>query len=99
RGWQALSGPRRGRGIRGRAIAAADPLMIAALNRAGLGPLRAEGSGPALRRSGLRGMSEVCARLGVGAPYVIFGHTHRAGPLPGDDSAEWVTAHGRRLLN
>jgi hypothetical protein len=99
RGWQALSGPRRGRTIRGRAIAAAYPVVIAALNRAGLGPLRAEVSGPALRRSGLRGMSEVCARLGVSAPYVIFGHTHRAGPLPGNDAAEWVTARGSRLIN
>jgi hypothetical protein len=99
RGWQALSGPRGGRGIRGRAIAAAYPLVIAALNRSGLGPLRAEVSGPALRRSGLRSMSEVCARLGVSAPYVIFGHTHRAGPLPGDDPAEWVTPHGSHLIN
>ena len=99
RGWQALNGPRGGRGLRERAIAAAYPLVIAALNRAGLGPLGAEISGPALRRSGLRGMSEVCARLGVSAPYVIFGHTHRAGPLPGNDSAEWVTAHGSRLIN
>jgi hypothetical protein len=99
RGWQALSGPRAGRGIRGRAIAAAYPLAITALNRAGLGPLRAEVSGPALRRSGLRGMSEVCARLGVSAPYVIFGHTHRAGPLPGNDPGEWVTAQASRLIN
>ncbi|HXD65020.1 MAG TPA: metallophosphoesterase [Solirubrobacteraceae bacterium] len=99
RGWQALTGPRGGRGIRGRAIAAAYPLVIAALNRAGLGPLRAEVSGPALRRSGLRGMGEVCAALGVSAPYVIFGHTHRAGPLPGNDPAEWVTARGSHLIN
>jgi hypothetical protein len=99
RGWRTLTGPRGRRGLRGRAIAASWPLLIAALNRAGLGPLRAEVSGPALRRSGLRGMDEVCARLGVAAPYVIFGHTHRAGPLPGDDAAEWVTPHGSRLIN
>jgi hypothetical protein len=99
RGWQALNGPRRRRSLRGRAIAMAYPLAIAALNRAGLGPLRPEVSGPALRRSGLRGMDEVCARLGVTAPYVIFGHTHRAGPLPGNDATEWVTAHGSRLVN
>jgi hypothetical protein len=99
RGWQALTGPRGRRSVRARAVAAAYPLVIAGLNRAGLGPLRAEVSGPALRRSGLRGMDEVCARLGVTAPYVIFGHTHRAGPLPGNDPAEWVTAHGSRLVN
>jgi len=30
---------------------------------------------------------------------VIFGHTHRAGPLAADDGTEWVTAGGVRLLN
>ncbi len=99
RGWRTLSEPRGRRGLRGRALAAGWPLAIAALNRAGLGPLRAEVSGPALRRSGLRGMDEVCARLGVTADYVIFGHTHRAGPLPGNDPAEWMTAGGSRLVN
>ena len=99
KGWQTLTGPGGRRGARGRAIAAAWPLVIAALNRAGLGPLRAEVSGPALRRSGLRGMDEVCARLGVTADHVIFGHTHRAGPLPGDDPGEWVTDGGSRLVN
>ena len=53
----------------------------------------------ALRRSGLRSMAAVCAALGVSADYVIFGHTHRAGPLGGDDPAEWVTARGGRLIN
>ena len=73
---------------------------MAALNRAGLGPLRAELSGPALRRSGLRGMERgLLARLGVTAGHVIFGHTHRAGPLPGNDAAEWTTARGARLIN
>ncbi len=99
RGWRALTGPSGGRGLRGRAIAATWPLLIAALNRAGLGPLRADVSGPALRRSGLRGMDEVCARLGVTADYVIFGHTHCAGPLPDSDPAEWVTSRGSRLIN
>ena len=38
-------------------------------------------------------------RLGVSAPYVIFGHSHRSGPWPEDDPAEWRTAAGTRLLN
>jgi hypothetical protein len=99
RGWRALTERRGRRGVRDRAIAATWPVVIAALNRAGLGPLRAEISGSALRRSGLRSMAEVCAALGVSADYVIFGHTHRAGPVPGDDPAEWVTARGARLIN
>jgi hypothetical protein len=30
---------------------------------------------------------------------VIFGHTHRPGPLPGDDPAEWTSVSGSRLWN
>jgi hypothetical protein len=71
------------------------PVAVAALNRAGLGPLRPDVSGPELRRSALRATREVLTRLGVPpATHVIFGHTHRAGPLPGDDRSEWG-----RLLN
>ena len=64
------------------------PLAVAALNRAGLGPAAAPTSRAAeLRRAGLRAMGEVAARLGLGDAHVVFGHTHRAGPLPGDDRA------------
>ena len=71
------------------ALAGAFPLAVAALNRAGLGPLRADISADELRRAGLRAMGEVADRLGLGDAYVIFGHTHRAGPLPGDSESEW----------
>jgi hypothetical protein len=30
---------------------------------------------------------------------VIFGHTHRPGPLPGDEQAEWTSLSGSRLWN
>jgi hypothetical protein len=64
--------------------------VVAGLNRAGLGPLRADVSGVELRRAGLRAFGEVLARLGVPADaHVIFGHTHRAGPLWTDDRDEW----------
>ncbi len=98
RGWQALSGAGR-RGPRRQAIAAGYPAAIFALNRLGLGPLRAELSGAALRRAGLRGIEETMTRLGVSAPYVIFGHTHRAGPMLEDDASEWRTATGSQLVN
>jgi hypothetical protein len=98
RGWRALSGPER-RGLRRRAMAAGYPAAILGLNRLGLGPLRAELSGAALRRAGLRGIEEVVTRLGVSASYVIFGHTHRAGPLTADDASEWRTATGAQLVN
>jgi predicted phosphodiesterase len=85
--------------LRRRAFVAAFPLAVAALNRAGLGPFSADVSGAELRRAGLRAMDEVAVRLGLGDAYVIFGHTHRAGPLPGDDEREWLGRRGARLLN
>jgi predicted phosphodiesterase len=87
--------PKRSRGqalaarLRRRALIAAFPAAVAALNRAGIGELRGEISGEELRRAGLAAMREVAARLGVDGGYVVFGHTHRPGPLPGDDTAEW----------
>jgi len=86
-------------GARERILAASFPLVIAGLNRAGLGPLRSDISGLALRRSGLEAMSQVVDRLGIGARHVIFGHTHRTGPLPGDDLAEWTSPSGASLHN
>jgi UDP-2,3-diacylglucosamine pyrophosphatase LpxH len=88
--------------LRSRALVTAFPLAVAALNRAGIGPLRAEISVSELRRSGLRAMAEVSRRLGLDGSYVIFGHTHRAGPLPGDDDPQWARpgdGEGARLLN
>jgi hypothetical protein len=96
RGWNALTGSA---GMRTRLLAAAFPALIFALNRAGIGPLSADLSGPALRRAGLRGTEQVLWRVGVAARYVIFGHTHRAGPLPADDGSEWRTAAGTELIN
>ncbi|HWE09263.1 MAG TPA: metallophosphoesterase [Solirubrobacteraceae bacterium] len=98
RGWNALTGPGR-RTLRRRAITMAWPLAVAGLNRARLGPFRPELSGPELRRAGLRAMSEVVARLGAETGHVLFGHTHRAGPAPADDPAEWCTVAGTRLIN
>jgi Calcineurin-like phosphoesterase len=93
----------RGRGVartlRRRALVVGFPLAVAALNRAGLGPLRADVSAAALRRAGLAAMGEVAARLGLGDAYVVFGHTHRMGPLPGDDEREWRGRKGARLVN
>lgn len=91
-----------GPALRRRAIAGAFPVAVAALNRAGLGSFKADISAPELRRAGLRAMAEVAARLGLGDAHVIFGHTHRAGPLPRDEQSEWrggSGGSGARLLN
>lgn len=75
------------------------PGAVAALNGLGLGPFHATLTGPELRRSGLLAMARVADALAPGAEHVIFGHTHRPGPLPGDDTAEWTTVSGSRLWN
>jgi Calcineurin-like phosphoesterase len=85
--------------LRTRALAGAFPLAVAALNRAGLGPFNADLSSGELRRAGLRAMGEVTRRLDLGEAYVVFGHTHRAGPLPHDRVAEWQAPGGARLVN
>ncbi len=106
RAWRALAGKGAGKGmgsngfdLRTRALVGAFPFAIAALNRAGIGSFHADISTAELRRAGLRAMGEVAARLGLGDAHVIFGHTHRAGPLPGDAAAEWRGPGGARLLN
>ena len=48
------------------------------VERGGLTPER-------IGAAGLRAMRTVVERLDVGAAHVIFGHTHRAGPFPGED--------------
>ena len=98
RAWVALAGgdsPRARRTLLGAGYGAA----VRTLNAVGVGPLERRLSGAALRRGGLHGMGEVLRRLGVRAPHVIFGHTHRSGPWPEDDPAEWIAPTGARLLN
>ncbi len=106
--WHALRGgsKQRVRGYKGAirrlralAIVGAFPLAVAGLTRAGLGPLRPDVSTSELRRAGLQAMGEVAARLGLGDAYVVFGHTHRAGPLPGDNQQEWRGRDRARLVN
>ena len=96
--YRLLSGGGR-RPMAARALAGLFPLAILGVNRLGLGPVSADLRGPELRRSALRGISEAVTRLGVGAQHVIFGHSHRAGPLPGDDAAEWKVPGGPLLHN
>jgi hypothetical protein len=98
--WQTLNGGAGARGrFRIRAMALGLAVVVAGLNRAGVGPLRADVSGVALRRGALAAFTEVLTRLGVPADHVIFGHTHRAGPLGGDDPSEWGATGRTRLIN
>jgi hypothetical protein len=99
RAWRALSSPDGRFPVRKAALQGGFSLAVAGLNRSGLGPLRADLSGNALRAGGLYGMREVVRRLEIPASHVIFGHTHRAGPLPGDRVEDFVTSSGTRLWN
>lgn len=101
--WRALGGDRANGSssldLRTRLLSGAFPVAVAALNRAGLGSFHADISGPELRRAALRAMGEVTRRLALGDAHVIFGHTHRAGPLPGDAPGDWHAPSGARLIN
>jgi hypothetical protein len=53
-----------------------------------------------MRRASMPALSRVVHRLGVDAEWVIFGHVHRRGPLPGDDERRWRGPGGRpRIAN
>jgi len=97
--WQTIHGrdgkpaTRRGR-IAGRV---AVPGAIRLARRFGIGPLGPDLSAAEIGRAGVRAMAEVVRRLGVEAEHVIFGHTHRPGPLEGERG--WTAAHGARLVN
>lgn len=91
--------PAAGRAWRAEAARRAFPIAVSALNRAGLGPLSADISGPQLRKAALIAMAQVAARLELRDCAVVFGHTHRAGPLQGDSEEEWQGLNGVRLFN
>jgi Calcineurin-like phosphoesterase len=101
RAWVTLSdgAARRAKPLRAAALGAGFATAVGVLNRAGLGPIRRDLSGASLREGGLRGIREALRRLGVTAPHVVWGHSHRSGPWPADDPAGWTTAAGGRLLN
>jgi UDP-2,3-diacylglucosamine pyrophosphatase LpxH len=56
--------------------------------------------GAQMRRASIPALARVVHRLGVDADWVVFGHVHRCGPLPGDDLAQWAGPGGRpRVAN
>jgi hypothetical protein len=99
RAWRALSGGGGHRVVRLLALRAGTSLALRAANRAGLGPLQTDMAKLDLRRASLVAMGEVVTRLGIDADHVLFGHTHRSGPWPGNDDAEWRAPGGARLWN
>ncbi len=95
--WNAVQ---HGRGLKRQGAAAALSLTTGALTRfAKLGPLRGDISLPQMRRGELEAFGMVLTQLQIHSSYAIFGHTHRAGPLPGDDLSEWIAPNRTRMLN
>jgi hypothetical protein len=100
RAWVAMGGRgRRRHPVRTSLLGAGFRIAVAGVNRMGLGPVEPDLTGSGLRRGYLNGIREALRRLDVRAPHVIWGHSHRSGPWPGDDRAEWTTHAGGRILN
>ena len=97
--WDALSGGDSAAGkIRGWLLGSvALPGAVGVANRLGLGPVRSDLSPGAISRAGVNAMGEVVQRLGIEARHVVFGHTHRRGPMPEED--EWREDGGPNLWN
>jgi UDP-2,3-diacylglucosamine pyrophosphatase LpxH len=80
--WKRVDG---GQGVQSHALRrVAIPSAVWALNRAGMGPFEAKLTGPRLRQAGLEAMNDLVEMLQIDAREVVFGHTHRPGPLPQD---------------
>jgi hypothetical protein len=99
--WEILAGDRpdrtRSRRLKVRAVRGAFPLAVAGVNRLLHADFESEIDGAAIFRSGLEGATEMARRLGVDGGHVITGHTHRAGPRPGE--AAWLLPGGGQLHN
>src|SRR4051794_17082626 len=105
--WAALGGGEsRAARLRGWLLGSvALPGAIGVANRLGLGPVRSDLSPAAIARAGAAAMGVVIQTLHIDAAHVIFGHTHRRGPLPGEsawhagdttmlNTGSWVHAPG-----
>jgi hypothetical protein len=70
---------------------------VSVANRLGLGPVKADLSPGAITRAGVAAMAEVADRLRIEADHIVFGHTHRRGPMPGEE--QWGRSGGPALWN
>jgi hypothetical protein len=99
--WAVLDGDRPGRSrshrLKARAIRASFPLAVAGVNRLFRAEFESEVTSGTIFRTGVEGASELARRLGVDGAHVIMGHTHRAGPRPGE--APWRLPGGGELHN
>jgi hypothetical protein len=97
RWWEILSGEAEELSLRARAGKASFPVGIAGLNRLLHSDFEPDVTVAAISASGVAAGTELATRLGLGGANVITGHTHRAGPLPGEGG--WALPGGGRLYN
>jgi hypothetical protein len=76
------------------------PMVPRRLLHPGMARFTARVLGAQMRMASLPALLHVVGRLGVEAEWVLFGHVHRLGPLPGDIEMRWRGARGRpRVIN
>ena len=97
--WAALAGGQSGfEKVKGMLLGSvALPGAIAVANRLGIGRFSPDLSLTEISRATLAAMIEAVERLEIDARTVIFGHTHRRGPQPGDTG--WRTKEGTKVVN
>ncbi len=97
--WQAVGGGySRAAKLRGWLLGTvAVPGAVGVANRLGLGPVRSDLSPGGVTRAGLAAIAEVERALDIEADHLIFGHTHRRGPIRGETG--WRLEDGTRLWN
>jgi predicted phosphodiesterase len=95
--WRRLSGDRSG-GVAGRFLGSvAFPVAAHGLGRALGRQFDTDISVENISRAGLAAIREVLERLDIECEHVVYGHTHRPGPLEGDEPSAWQLANGTRL--
>jgi UDP-2,3-diacylglucosamine pyrophosphatase LpxH len=98
--WAALAGGQSGfEKVKGMLLGSvALPGAIAVANRLGIGRFSPDLSLKEISRATLAAMIEAVEHLEIDAETVIFGHTHRRGPHPGE-VARWKTRDGTKVVN
>lgn len=96
--YEALHGDGR-RPMRLRVLLAALPFGVKGLSMVGLGALSSDLSADGLLLGSLDAMGGAVGRLDIDAEHIIFGHSHRPGPLRNDDLLHWRTPSGSWLHN
>jgi UDP-2,3-diacylglucosamine pyrophosphatase LpxH len=76
------------------------PVAPRRLLRPGMASLTSALLSAQMRRASIPAIAHVAQRLGIEADWVLFGHVHRLGPLPGDLESGWRAPQGQpRIAN